>query len=383
MSVTAPKGFRAAGVTAGLKPSGKPDLALVVNDGPSAAAAGVFTRNRVVAAAVTWSKQVLRDGEVRAVVLNSGSANAFTGPQGFADVHTTAEKVAAAVGVSAADVAVCQTGVIGVPVAMPLLLAGIDVAAAGLTVGGGAAAATAIMTTDTVAKQALVERDGWSVGAMAKGAAMLAPSLATMLVVLTTDAVAAPATLDEVLRAATRVTFDRIDVDGCTSTNDTVLLLASGASGVAPPKDELAAAVVEACRSLALQMISDAEGASKQVTIEVFGAASEDDALDAARTIGRYDLVKCALAGSDPNWGRVVAALGMSAAAFDPDEVAVTMNGVPMCAGGSPLPTAADADLRGRDIVITVELNAGDASAWVWTTDLTQAYVELNSEYTT
>ena len=383
MSVTAPGGFRAAGITAGLKASGKPDLALVVNDGPLAAAAGVFTRNRIVAASVPWTRQVLRDGEMRAVVLNSGCANAFTGPQGFADVHASAEKVAAVLDISAADVGVCQTGVIGVLAAMDLLLAGIDVAAGELSADGGERAATAIMTTDSVAKQVVVERDGWRVGAMAKGAAMLAPSLATMLVVLTTDAVSAAPTLDAALRAATAVTFDRVDVDGCTSTNDTVLLLASGASGIDPGAEAMAEAVAEACRDLALQMIADAEGASKQVTIEVVGAASEADALEAARAIGRDTLVKCALAGSDPNWGRVVAALGMSQAAFEPENVEVAMNGVVVCSGGGPVPSAADADLRPHEVTITVDLNKGDASAWVWTTDLTQLYVELNSEYTT
>ncbi len=383
MSVTAPRGFRAAGITAGLKPSGRPDLALVVNDGPLAAAAGVFTRNRIVAASIPWTRQVLADGEMRAVVLNSGTANAFTGRQGFSDVHASAERVAAVVGVSAADVGVCQTGVIGVPVAMPLMLAGIEQAGAALSSEGGDAAATAIMTTDTVSKQSVAARDGWCVGAMAKGAAMLAPSLATMLVVVTTDAVVSPAVLDEVLRAATRVTFDRVDVDGATSTNDTVLLLASGASGAAPAADDLAAAVHEVCLDLARQMISDAEGASKRVMVEVVGAVSEDDAQDAARAIGRDTLVKCALAGSDPNWGRVVAALGMSAAQFDPDRIAVAMNGVPVCALGGEHIDAAPPDLSGRDVTITVDLDSGSASGWVWTTDLTQSYVALNSEYTT
>jgi glutamate N-acetyltransferase/amino-acid N-acetyltransferase len=383
MSVTGPKGFRAAGVTAGLKASGKSDLALVVNDGPIAAAAGVFTRNRVVAASVPWTKQVLADGEMRAVVLNSGSANAFTGSQGFLDVHTTAEKVGAVLDVSAADVGVCQTGVIGVLVAMDRLLAGIDLAAAALTDDGGLAAATAIMTTDTVAKQATSVREGWSVGAMAKGAAMLAPSLATMLVVITTDAVADASQLDAALRAATRLTFDRVDVDGCTSTNDTVLLLASGASGIAPSQQELGDAVHEVCRDLALQMIADAEGASKRVTIEVVGAVSEDDAVEAARAIGRDTLVKCALAGSDPNWGRVVAALGMSTATFEPEQVAVSMNGIPVCANGGEPVDAPTPDLSDRDVMVSVDLHAGTASGWVWTTDLTQLYVELNSEYTT
>ncbi|MGH3745661.1 MAG: bifunctional ornithine acetyltransferase/N-acetylglutamate synthase, partial [Mycobacteriales bacterium] len=301
VSVTAARGFRAAGHTAGLKPSGNPDLALVVNDGPLDAAAGVFTRNRVVAAAVPWTRQVLADGRMRAVVLNSGSANAFTGPQGFADVHATAEAVAAALEISAADVGVCQTGVIGVPVAMPLLLAGIPVVSAELAGDGGGDAANAIMTTDTVAKQAVVTGDGWTVGGMAKGAAMLAPALATMLVVLTTDAVADAAQLDRALRAATATTFDRVDVDGCISTNDTVLLLASGASGSTPDETSLAAAVHDVCRDLALQLVADAEGASKQVVIEVVGARTEADALDVARAIGRNTLVKTALAGNDPN----------------------------------------------------------------------------------
>jgi glutamate N-acetyltransferase/amino-acid N-acetyltransferase len=383
VTVTSPKGFRAAGITAGLKPSGKPDLALVVNDGPLAAAAGVFTRNRVVAAAVPWTKQVLADGEMRAVVLNSGSANAFTGAQGFLDVHTSAEKVGTVLDISAADVGVCQTGVIGVPVAMELMLAGIEKAAGALNDDGGEQAATAIMTTDTVPKQATALRDGWSVGAMAKGAAMLAPSLATMLVVITTDAVADASALDSALRAATRLTFDRVDVDGCTSTNDTVLLLASGASGVTPSQPDLAGAVHDVCRDLALQMIADAEGASKRVTIEVVGAASEDDAVDAARAIGRDTLVKCALAGSDPNWGRVVAALGMSTAAFEPEQVAVSMNGIPVCANGGEPVDAPVPDLSGRDVTVSVDLHSGTSTGWVWTTDLTQLYVELNSEYTT
>jgi glutamate N-acetyltransferase/amino-acid N-acetyltransferase len=343
----------------------------------------VFTRNRVVAAAVPWTRQVLADGRMQAVVLNSGSANAFTGPQGFADVHATAEAVAAALRISAADVGVCQTGVIGVPLAMDLLLAGIPVAAERLSTDGGSAAAEAIMTTDTVHKQAVREGDGWTVGGMAKGAAMLAPSLATMLVVLTTDAVADAATLDRVLRAATRVTFDRVDVDGCISTNDTVLLLASGASGVEPDEAVLASAVHDVCRDLALQLVSDAEGASKQVVVEVVGAASEDDAVEVARAIAGNALVKTALAGSDPNWGRVVAALGLTRAVFDPDRLDIAMNGVWVCRDSAPAADPQQADLSGRDVTVTVDLRAGGASGWVWTTDLTEAYVRLNSEYTT
>lgn len=381
MSVTAAAGFRAAGVTAGLKPSGTPDLALVVNDGPLAAAAGVFTRNRVVAASVPWTRQVVADGRVGAVVLNSGSANAFTGAQGFADVHATAERVAEVLGVSAADVAVCQTGVIGVLAPMPALLAGIGVAAAALATDGGSAAAEAIRTTDTVSKQAVVQGDGWVVGGMAKGAAMLAPALATMLVVLTTDAVVDAARLDGALRRATAQTFDRVDVDGCISTNDTVLLLASGASGVAPDPQVFDRAVHDVCRDLAVQMVVDAEGATKQVLIEVVHAATEDDAVEVARAVGRNALVKTALAGSDPNWGRVVAAFGLTTAAFDPDRVSVAMNGVVLADKAQP--SGADVDLSGRDITITIDLDAGAESGFVWTTDLSEAYVRLNSEYTT
>lgn len=381
MSVTAAAGFRACGHTAGLKPSGRPDLALVVNDGPLDAAAGVFTRNRVVAAAVPWTRQVLADGRMRAVVLNSGSANAFTGPQGFLDVHATAERVAEVLDVSAADVGVCQTGVIGVPLAMPLLLAGIGDAAAKLSTDGGADGAAAIMTTDTVSKQAVLHGDGWTVGGMAKGAAMLAPSLATMLVVLTTDAVADAAQLDTALRAATATTFDRVDVDGCISTNDTVLLLASGASGVTPDVGAFAQAVHDVCRDLALQLVADAEGATKQVRVDVVDARSEPDALDVARAVGRNALVKTALAGGDPNWGRIVAAFGLTEAAFDPDDVSVAINGVTLCDKGSP--TGATVDLSARDVTITVDLRAGEADAFVWTTDLTTEYVRLNSEYTT
>ena len=381
MSVTAAQGFRAAGVTAGLKPSGAPDLALVVNDGPLDAAAGVFTRNRVVAASVPWTRQVVADGRAGAVVLNSGSANAFTGAQGFADVHATAEQVATVLGLSAADVAVCQTGVIGVLAPMDRLLPGIAAAAAELRDDGGDSAAAAIRTTDTVSKQAVVSQDGWTVGGMAKGAAMLAPALATMLVVLTTDAVVEAAELDTALRAATAVTFDRVDVDGCISTNDTVLLLASGASGVRPDLPAFAAAVHDVCRDLALQMVADAEGATKQVLVEVRHAATVDDAVEVARAVGRNALVKTALAGSDPNWGRVVAAFGLTSAAFDPDRVSVAMNGIVLADKAQP--SGDSVDLSGRDITITIDLDAGEAGGFVWTTDLSEAYVRLNSEYTT
>jgi len=384
VTVTAARGFRAAGVTCGLKPSGLPDLALVVNDGPLQAAAGVFTANRVEAAPVTWSRQVVRDGRVSVVVLNSGGANACTGPPGFADVHATAERVAAATGVSAADVAVCSTGLIGERLPMQLLLPGVDVAAAALGVAGGAAAAEAIRTTDTVAKTAArASPDGWTVGAMAKGAAMLSPALATMLVVLTTDAVAEPGVLAEVLRAATRTTFERVDSDACLSTNDTVLLLASGASGVTPPRDDLGSLVHEVCADLAGQLVADAEGASKEVRVEVVGAATEDEAQQVARTVARYPLLKCALRGGDPNWGRVLAAVGTTTAAFDPQRLDVVMNGVQVCRGGAIGDPREGVDLRGRHVTITVDLHAGAADGFVLTNDLTEDYVSLNADYST
>ena len=378
-----PTGFRAAGVTAGLKDSGSPDLALVVNDGPVRAAAGVFTANRVKAAPVLWSQQVLSAGTVDAVVLNSGGANACTGPDGFADTHRTAEAVADAVGTGAARVAVCSTGLIGVRLPMDKVLSGVEEAAAALSEDGGADAAEAIRTTDTVAKTAVAPADGWSVGGMAKGAAMLAPSLATMLAVVATDAVADAATLDEVLRAATAGTFDRVDTDGCMSTNDTVLLLASGASGVTPSKAELQSAVTAVCHDLAKQMVRDAEGASKDIEITVVGAASVDDALEAARAAGRSNLLKCALHGNDPNWGRVLAAVGTTDAAFEPDELDVAINGVQVCRAGAPGDDRDLVDLSGRDVQIVVDLHAGPHTATLWTSDLTAEYVHENSAYST
>ena len=378
-----PQGFRAAGVTAGLKDSGTPDLALVVNDGPLHAAAGVFTANRVKAAPVLWSQQVLQSGQVEAVVLNSGGANACTGPEGFADTHRTAEAVADALGTGAARVAVCSTGLIGVRLPMDLLLPGVAEAARALSAGGGPAAAEAIRTTDTVAKTAVAPADGWSVGGMAKGAAMLSPSLATMLAVVVTDAVAEPAVLDEVLRTATARSFDRVDTDGCMSTNDTVLLLASGASGTTPTTAELQSAVSAVCHDLAQQMVGDAEGASKDIAVEVVGAASVDDALEAARAVGRSNLLKCALHGNDPNWGRVLAAVGTTAAAFEPDQLDVAINGVQVCRGGAPGDDRALVDLTGRDVHVQVHLHAGPHEATLWTSDLTAEYVHENSAYST
>ncbi|MFQ6173397.1 bifunctional glutamate N-acetyltransferase/amino-acid acetyltransferase ArgJ [Oryzobacter sp. R7] len=383
MSVTTPRGFRAAGVTAGLKASGRPDVALVVNDGPDRFGAAVFTSNRVEAAPVTWSRQVVADGEVAAVVLNSGGANACTGAPGFQDTHATAEHVGQILDVSAGDVVVCSTGLIGERLPMDRLLSGVDAAAGALTHDGGPAAAEAIMTTDTVAKTAVALRDGWSVGGMAKGAGMLAPALATMLVVVTTDAVVDPDVLDGVLRDATAQTFDRVDSDGCMSTNDTVLLMASGASGVEVPAADLREAVTAVCADLARQLVADAEGAHHDIAVEVVNAASVEDALEVARSVARNNLFKCAVFGNDPNWGRVLAAVGTTAAAFDPGSLDVEMNGVQVCRAGGVGEDRTLVDLSGREVRVVVDLHAGDTTATVWTNDLTHDYVHENSAYST
>jgi glutamate N-acetyltransferase/amino-acid N-acetyltransferase len=402
MSVTAPRGFRASGVAAGLKSSGARDVALVVNDGPDAAAAGVFTTNRVKAAPVLWSQQVLRGGLLRAVVLNSGGANACTGAPGFQDSHATAEHAATALSgsavpaapdaagtgarfpsIGAGEVAICSTGLIGERLPLDRLLPGVDAAVAGLAVDGGPAAAEAIMTTDTRPKTTVVAGTGWTVGGMAKGSGMLAPALATMLSVVTTDAVAGPAVLDEALRAACRVSFERVDSDGCLSTNDTVLLLASGASGIAPTQAELTAAVTQACRDLARQLIADAEGASKEVAIEVVGAADEADAVQVGRAVARNSLVKTALFGNDPNWGRILAAVGTTTAAFDPDRIDVAVNGVWVCRSGAAAEDRSKVDLTGRQVTIRIDLHSGPDEATIWTNDLSHAYVHENSAYST
>ena len=383
MSVTAPLGFRAAGVTAGLKASGDRDVAVVINDGPSRAAAAVFTSNRVHAAPVKWSRQVVSGGRVRAVVLNSGGANACTGPLGFQDTHATAERLAAALDDSAGEIAVCSTGLIGERLPMDKLLPAVDAAVAEADRSGGVHAADAIRTTDTVVKIAFRRPDGYAIGGMAKGAAMLAPALATMLVVLTTDADLAPEELDSALRAATAVTFDRLDSDGCMSTNDTVLLMASGASGVKPDHKDFTRALTDVCADLTRQLQRDAEGASKFVTIEVVGAASETDAVTVGRSVARNNLLKCALAGSDPNWGRVLSAVGTTDAVFDPDRLNVAMNGVWVCRGGAPGDDRSKVNLKGKDVTITVDLSAGPHSAVILTTDLTEAYVYENSAYST
>ncbi len=385
MTVTRPRGFRAAGITAGLKKSGRPDLALVVNDGPLQVASAVFTTNRVVAAPVVWSRQVVADGVVSAVVLNSGGANACTGPEGFADTHRTAERVGAALDRSAGDVIVCSTGLIGERLPMDALLPGIDAAVVALAEDGGDDAAAAIMTTDTVSKTAVAERDGWSVGGMAKGAGMLAPGLATMLVVLTTDAVTTAEGADRALRAATRSTFDRVDSDGCMSTNDTVVLLASGASGVSPSAEELHSAVAEVSRSLARALVADAEGASHDIAVQVVNAGSEDAAVAVARAVTRSNLFKAAVFGNDPNWGRVLAAVGtvpVDVAAFDADLLDVSINGVQVCRAGGVGADRSLVDLASaREVHVLVDLHAGTAEATVWTNDLTHDYVHENSAY--
>jgi glutamate N-acetyltransferase/amino-acid N-acetyltransferase len=383
VSVTAAAGFLAGGLAAGLKSNGRSDLALVVNSGPHDAAAAVFTSNRVKAAPVVWSEQVLSDGRIRAVILNSGGANACTGPEGFADTHRTAELVADAVGVGAVDVAVCSTGLIGVRLPMDRLAAGIDHLATQLSGDGGVAAAEAIMTTDSVAKQASYADEGWSIGGMAKGAGMLAPGLATMLVVLTTDAVVAPELLHDQLADACERSFDRIDSDGCMSTNDTVILMSSGESRVRPTAADFQAALTETCQDLAQQLVADAEGAAHTIAIEVQHAASEQDAVQVGRAIARSNLFKCAVFGQDPNWGRVLAAIGTTAADFEPDRIDVAFNGVQVCRDGSIGEPRELVDLSGHDVHVEVNLRNGPHSATIWTNDLTYDYVKENAEYST
>jgi glutamate N-acetyltransferase/amino-acid N-acetyltransferase len=383
VSVTAPQGFRAAGVTAGLKASGDPDVAVVLNDGPSFAGAAVFTANRVKAAPVRWTQDVARGGQIRAVVLNSGGANACTGPAGYADTQQTAERLAGLLPGPAAEIAVCSTGLIGERLPMDLLLPAVDAAAKAASGDGGLAAADAIRTTDTVPKITLQAGPGYLIGGMAKGAAMLAPALATMLCVLTTDADLPAADLDQALRAAAGATFSRLDTDGCMSTNDTVLLLASGAAGPPPDRAEFAELLTAACDDLCRQMQADAEGAHKSIVIEVTGAASEDDAVITGRAVARCNLLKCAIAGEDPNWGRVLAAVGTSPAAYDPDRLDVAINGVWVCRDGCAAADRSTVDLSGRDVRIVIDLRTGPASAVIRTTDLTTDYVHENSAYST
>ena len=381
MTITHPAGFRAAGVAAGLKSTGAKDLALVVNDGPRHDSASVFTANRCKANPILWSQEVVKDGIVRAVVLNSGGANCYTGADGFQTTHSVAERVAEKVGIGAIDVVVCSTGLIGLANSRDDLLAGVDAAHAALSSDSGDDAAQAIMTTDSVSKQAVVEGAGWSIGGMAKGAGMLAPQLATMLVVLTTDAVVPAADLDAALRAATRVSFDRLDSDGCMSTNDTVSVMASGASGITPSLPDFTEALTQACTDLAMQLLRDAEGADHEIAITVVNAVSEDDAVEVGRSVARSNLFKAAVFGKDPNWGRVLASLGTTSAAFDPADLDVAMNGVWVCRASTPAEDPAGVDLGPREVTVTIDLKSGTERATVWTNDLTHAYVHENSAY--
>jgi glutamate N-acetyltransferase / amino-acid N-acetyltransferase len=382
--VTAPAGFRAAGVIAGIKPAGKPDLTVVVNDGPYDVAAGVFTTNKVKAAPVLWSQQVLTAGKLKAVVLNSGGANACTGPEGFQDTHKTAEELAAILGVGAAEIGVCSTGLIGERLPMDKLLPGLKtvVDALGTTAEHGLSAATAVMTTDRVAKQAVFQHaDGWSIGGFAKGAGMCAPNMATMLSVITTDAIVDQPHLDHVLRNAVAKTFNRLDVDGGTSTNDTVLLLSSGASGVAVPPAEFEAALITLAGDLVKQLQADAEGVTKHVSITVQNAATEAEAVAAAKIVAEDNLCKTAFFASDPNWGRIAMAVGNAPTAFDPALLDITLNGAAICIAGGKGVDRSEADISGLEIDVVIDLHAGSSSATVLTTDLSHAYVEENSAY--
>jgi len=387
VSITSPQGFRAAGITAGLKASGSPDLALVVNDGPQQVAACVFTTNRVVGAPVQWSREVARGGKARAVVLNSGGANVATGEEGFAHARATAQKAAGLLGVPTEEVLVCSTGLIGVPLAAEKLLTGLDRAVSELGTQRGQDAAAAIMTTDTVAKTVHHQGQGWSIGGMAKGAGMLAPALATMLCVLTTDAVIDPADADAALAEATGVTFDRIDSDGCMSTSDTVTLLASGASGVQVSREELTDLLTRACADLARQLIADAEGASHDIAIEVTGASDEQAAVAVGRAVARSALFKTAMFGNDPNWGRIIAQVGTvpeEIAPFDPDELDVRINSLLICRGGQAHEDPTQLDLAAsREVHVSIDLHAGQQTATIWTNDLTHAYIHENSAYST
>jgi glutamate N-acetyltransferase/amino-acid N-acetyltransferase len=381
VSTTTPAGFSAAGVAAGLKSTGAKDVALVVNHGPTFDSATVFTSNRCKANPVLWSQEVVKDGTVRAVVLNSGGANCYTGAEGFQTTHAVAERVAEHLGIGAIDVVVCSTGLIGLANDRDDLLAGVDAAHAALSTTGGQDAAEAIMTTDSVSKQVVVEGAGWSVGGMAKGAGMLAPQLATMLVVLTTDAVVPAADLDTALRAATRVSFDRLDSDGCMSTNDTVTVMASGASGITPTLEDFTAALTQACTDLAMQLLKDAEGADHEIAITTLNAATEDEAVEVSRSVARSNLFKAAVFGNDPNWGRVLASIGTTDAQFDPADLDVAINGVWVCRQSTPHADPSTVDLHPREVTVTIDLKAGSERATVWTNDLTHAYVHENSAY--
>lgn len=383
--VTAPQGFSAAALKAGIKPSGNPDMALIVNDGPLSTATAMFTKNRVVAAPVKWTRSH-NDGSFKAVVINAGNANACNGAQGDADTRTTAEKAAEILGVASSEVAVCSTGLIGDVLPMDKVLVGVENLVPKLSddEAAGHAAAQAIMTTDLVQKESVYRGDGWTIGAMGKGVGMMAPSLATMLIFITTDAIVEDSVqLQDALGAATASTFDCLDVDGSTSTNDTVLLMASGASGVTPDPEEFKEAIRQVCLDLTMQLQSDAEGVTKRVSITVTGAANDTEAKEAARVVGRDNLFKCAMFGSDPNWGRVLAAVGMAPVEMDPEKISVSFNGQPVCVNSTGAPGAREVDLSGADVAVEINLSAGEGKATVWTTDLSYSYVEINSEYST
>jgi len=375
-----PQGFIGAGIAAGIKSSGNPDLALIVNQGPSRFGAAVFTSNRVVAAPVIWSRQVVADNEVAAVILNSGGANACTGPEGFADTHATAEKVAEVLGLSSADVVVCSTGLIGERLPMAKIFAGITQAAQELSSDSGLSCATAIMTTDSHPKHYSGENNGVKIFGMAKGAGMLAPSLATMLSVIAIDAVL-PESAQEIFEDVISRTFNRIDSDGCTSTNDTVLFMSSGASGVAITAEELRSMLFDCADYLAKELIADAEGHSKIVKITTVNAHSESDAVEVGRACARNNLLKCALHGEDPNWGRVLAAIGTTQASFDGLDIDVSLNGVIVCRSSAPGEDRTKVSMSEKEIEILIDLKSGSESATIWTNDLTAMYVHENSAY--
>lgn len=382
MSVSEPKGFLASGVASGLKPNGKLDIALVTNGGPLDSVAAVFTANRCLANPIIWSKQVVAGGQAKAVVLNSGGANCYTGAEGFQTTHLTAERAADLLGIAASEVVVCSTGLIGEQLDRSKLLSGLEAAHTALKAGTGQDAAMAIMTTDTVPKMAVRESDsGWKLGAIAKGAGMLAPGLATMLVVITTDAVVDSSALNAALREASRVSFDRLDSDGCMSTNDQVTLMASGASGVIPDIEEFQDLLIAICKELALKLLDDAEGASHNIHIKTLGAESETDAVEVSRSVARNNLFKAAIYGNDPNWGRILAAVGTTNAIFDPYGIDVSINGVLVSANGEPALDRSNVDLSSKDVWIEIDLHQGVHEATVITNDLTHEYVEENSAY--
>ena len=378
-----PLGFRAAGIAAGIKSSGARDLALIVNDGPHLFGTAVFTSNQIVAAPVVWSRQIIKDYTVAAVLLNSGGANACTGPEGFADTHRSAEKVAETLKLSSSDIAICSTGLIGVRLPMESILKGIESAATQLNANSLRECAEAIMTTDSKAKIAIQVVRGTKFVGIAKGAGMLAPSLATMLSVVMTDAIVDPSSASRIFEEVCDRTFNRIDSDGCTSTNDTVLLMSSGASGITLSDEELRAALFEVANSLAQQLIADAEGHSKIISIATVNAKSERDAVEIGRACARNNLLKCALHGEDPNWGRVLAAIGTTNAVLSPEKIDVSLNGVKVCINGAPGEPREKVSMKDELIEIVINLNMGSASATIWTNDLTADYVHENSAYAT